>query len=261
MTDIAVVLTPERVITGMLVAARLGGVMAAAPVFGHQGMPVRVRLGITLATAVGMAAHTRVGATAAVEDVPTLAGLLVLEFGAGILLGLAAELVFTGIVMGGQLAGVHMGLGIADVIDPRTHLHATPIALWLQFVALQVFLAIDGHHLLLRAVMQSFELVPPGRLHVGGAGVGELVMLVGGAFEIAVRIAAPVLAGLLITETGMGLLARAIPQLNVFVTGFAVKIVVGFLILGAAMPFIARFVGAHLGELDGTLVRLLGALS
>jgi flagellar biosynthetic protein FliR len=259
MTEIAVALTPEGVITGMLVAARLGGVMAAAPVLGHQGVPARVRAGITLGAALGVAGHTRVAA--AVEDVPTLAGLLVLEFGAGLMLGLAAELVFTGVVMGGQLAGVHMGLGIANVIDPRTHLEATPIALWLQFIALQVFLAIDGHHLLLRAVMQSFELVPPGRLSVGGAGIGELVALVGGAFEIAVRIAAPVLAGLLITETGMGLLARAIPQLNVFVMGFAVKIVVGFLVLGAAVPFIARFIGARLGELDGTFVRLLDTLS
>ncbi len=261
MTDIAVVLAPERVIHWMLVAARLGGVMAAAPVLGHRGIPLRVRAGITIATALGVAGLAPMGAAAEVHDMLTLAGLLVLEIGTGVMLGLAAELVFTGVLMGGQLAGVHMGLGIATVIDPRTHLEATAIALWVQFIALQVFLAIDGHHLLLRAVTRSFELVPPGRLHIGGGEIGALVELVGGVFEIAVRIAAPVLAGLLITDTGMGLVARAIPQLNVFIMGFAIKIVVGFLVLGAAVPFLVRFIGVRLGELDGTFVRLLGSLA
>ena len=260
MTDIAVALAPEKIVHWGFIAARLGGLMSSAPMFGQQQIPLRVRAVVTVAVAVGMAALVPVGAAAGVRDALTFAGLLVLEFGTGLMFGLAAELLFTGVMMGGQLAGIHMGLGIANVIDPRSHLEATPIALWTQFVALQVFLAIDGHHLLLRAALRSFELVPPGTLTLSGPEIGALLTLVGGAFEVAVRIAAPVLAGLLITDTGLALLARAIPQLNVFVMGFAIKIGVGFLILGAAVPFMARFVSLRVSQLDGTLVRLLGGL-
>ena len=255
-----VVVPPERVIHFMLVLARLGGLMVAAPLFGHQGVPARVRVAVSVATALGLAALEPVGAAAHVVDVPGLVGPLVLELGAGLMVGLAAELVLSGAIMGGEVAGIQMGLGIAQVVDPRTQLHMTPVALWVQFVALQVFLAVDGHHLLLQALLRSFEVAPPGSLGFSGREVGGLLASVGGAFEVAVRIAAPVLGGLLITDAALGLVARAVPQLNVFFMGFAIKIGVGFFLLAAGLPYAVRFIGERLTGLDRLLGGLIGNL-
>jgi flagellar biosynthetic protein FliR len=257
-TEIAV--SPARVVQFLLVMARVGGVMLAAPIFGHPGVPARVRVVVIVTTAFGLAGLVPVGAAAATADVPSLAGRLLLELGTGLMVGLAVELVLTGVLMGGELAGIHMGLGIAQVVDPRTQLNATPVALWIHFVALQVFLVLDGHHLLMRALMRSFEIVPPGGLSVSAAGLGAFLGAVGGMFEVAVRIASPIVGGLLIADTGLGLLSRAIPQLNVFIMGFAIKIVVGFLMLSAAVPFIVRFVAERLAQLDRLLIGLLGGL-
>ena len=159
------------------------------------------------------------------------------------------------------MAGIHMGLGLARIIDPQTRMQATPIALWLQFVAMEVFLALDGHHLLIQGLIRSFEVVPPGGLHLMAGHLRVFLDLAGGIFEIAVRIAAPVLAGLLITDTAMGLLSRAIPQLNVFVMGFAIKIVAGFMLLSASVPFMIQFMAQRFGDVDRRLLDLLGALS
>lgn len=255
------VITPERVTHFMLVVARLGGVVIAAPLFGHQGVPLRVRAAMTLAVAIGIAGFVPIGSAAVIRDALSFTGVVLMELATGAMFGMAAQLIFTGVLLGGQLAGIHMGLGLARVIDPRTNLQATPIALWFEFVALQVFLSMDGHHLLIRALMRSFELIPPGQLHLTAASVGMFSGWVGGAFEIAAHIAAPVVGGLIIADTAMGLLARAIPQLNVFIMGFAIKIGMGFLILSASLPFTIRFIGRHFAELDGTLFRLLGSLS
>ncbi len=255
-----VVVPPERVIHWMLVVARLGGMMIAAPIFGHQGVPMRVRVAVTVAIAFGLAGLVPIGAAATIVDVPGLVGPIALELGVGLMVGLAMELVLSGAIMGGELAGIQMGLGIAQVVDPRTQLQVTPVALWVQFVALQVFLAVDGHHLLVQALLRSFELAPPGTLGLSGREVGGLLQAVGGMFEVAVRIAAPVLGGLLITDAALGLLARAVPQLNVFFMGFAVKIVAGFFLLSAGLPYTVRFIGERLTGVDRLLGGLLGGL-
>jgi flagellar biosynthetic protein FliR len=259
MDALTMALTPQTVVHFMLVLARLTGVLVAAPVFGHGAVPMRVRAVVAVVTAMGVA-RLAPPAVAGVADALTLAGYVIVEIATGALFGFAAQLLFTGCLMGAELAGVHMGLGVARVIDPRAEIEATPVAVWLELVALQVFLAVDGHHLLVRAAMRSFELVPPGAARLGPREIGALVALVGDAFEVAVRIAAPVVAALFIADTALGLLARAIPQLNVFIMGFAVKIGVGFLVLGAAVPFIAHFMGDRIIALDTTFLRVLGGV-
>jgi flagellar biosynthetic protein FliR len=250
-----------EIVRFMLVLGRFGGLVLAAPVFSQAGVPTRVRAIVTIALAAGAASLVPLGAAAELTSVVSLVGALGLELVTGIMFGLAAQLLFAGVLMGGQLADIHMGLGLARVIDPQSKIDATPTALWLQFIALQVFLALDGHHLLVRGVLKSFEIVPPGRLQLTAANMGAFVGLVGGVFEIAVHIAAPVLGGLLIVDTAMGLLSRAIPQLNVFVMGFAIKIVAGFLLLTAAVPFVVQYISQRFGDIDRTLLELLGALA
>jgi flagellar biosynthetic protein FliR len=261
MTGADIVMPSERVIHFMLVMARFGGMMIAAPIFGHHGVPARVRVAVTVAIAFGLAGLIPVGAAATIVDVPGLVGPIVLELGVGLMIGLAMELVLGGAIMGGELAGIQMGLGIAQVVDPRTQAQMTPVALWVQFVALQVFLAVDGHHLLVQAVLRSFELAPPGSLQFSGREIGGLLAAVGGLFEVAVRISAPVIGGLLITDAALGLLSRAVPQLNVFFMGFAVKIGVGFFLLSAGMPYAVRFIGERLGGVDRLLGGILGGLA
>ena len=260
MNGLQFLLAPERVIHFMLVAARLGGVIAAAPFLGHSSIPVRLRASLAVGAALAFAGQVPMGAAAEIEDTWALTGALIVETAAGVMIGLVVQLILGGIMLGGEVAGIQMGLGMSNLVDPVTKTDATPVALWFQFLAMMVILSLDVHHLLLRALARSLTVVPPGALHVNAAGLGFSLGLMKELFEIAVRIAAPVLSGLLIIDTAMGLLARAFPELNVFIMGFAVKIGVGFLLMGAALPYAIRFLEQRLGDLDAMLMGLVRAL-
>ena len=253
--------SPVTVIHFMLVLARLGGAIVAAPFLGHAGIPVRVRVGLAVAVALAFAGQAPMGTAMDIRNAWSLAGALIVEVATGLMFGLVPQFILGGVLLGGEMAGIHMGLGLAQLVDPLTSVNATCVALLFQLLAMLVFLVLDVHHLILRALARSFTVAPVGAFHPVAAGLSDFLGLGAGIFEIAVRIAAPVLGGLLIIDSAMGLLARAIRELNVFIMGFAVKIGVGFLLLGAALPFAVRFLQQRFSEMEPSLVALLGSFS
>jgi flagellar biosynthetic protein FliR len=163
--------------------------------------------------------------------------------------------------LGGQLAGTQMGFGLVNLIDPQSNAHVTVIAEWQQLIALLVFLALDVHHVLLRALVESFHAAPPGAVALTAIGVQGAVALSGELFGLGVRIAAPVMIALLMSNGALGVLARTIPQLNVFVVGFPVHVGVGLVMLGASLPFTLRLLTARFGALEPILGGLVHGLA
>ncbi len=245
--------------TFLLVLARLAGLVLAAPIFGHALVPVRVRAGLAAVLAVAIA--PALPAVPEPATLPALAGALAVESALGALVGLVAQFIFAGVELGGQLAGIQMGFGIASLIDPQANAQVTVVAQWQQLLALLVFLVLDIHHLLLRALLESFRSAPPGGLVLTGIGLGGAVTLAGELFTLGVRVAAPVLVALLLTNAALGVLARTIPQLNVFVVGFPVNVGVGLVVLGVSLPFTFRLLAARFAALEPTLGALVRGLA
>lgn len=244
---------PETLLpTFLLVLARIGGLVVAAPVFGHLLVPVRVRAGIALVLAAAL-----VPAVTPVPEAPAtlwaLAGWVVVESAIGMVLGLVAQFVFAGVQLGGQIAGIQMGFGIANLIDPQTHAQVTIVAEWQQLLALLLFLVFDIHHVLLRALLGSFQAAPPGTAVLTAASVRGVVTLSADLFSVGVRIAAPVLIALLLSNGALGVLARTVPQLNVFVVGFPLNVGVGLVMLGASLPFTFRLLENRFAGLEPVL--------
>lgn len=248
----------------LLVVARVAGLVASAPLFAHGVVPVRVRAGVVGILGLALAPVVP-GPVAGVEPSwPALAGLVAVEAAIGVLLGLVAQLVFAGVELGGQIAGVQVGFGVASVVDPSTEAGAGLIAHWQQLVALVAFLVLDVHHVVLRALVESFRVAPIGGVVLGAEVLRGVVAQGAGLFVVGVRIAAPVLVVLLATNAALGALARTLPQLNVFAVGAPVQVGVGLVVLGTSLPFTARFLAGRFDELGGVLdalVRSLGALA
>ena len=248
--------------TALLVLARVAGLVLAAPLFGHLMVPPRVRAG--LAAVLALALVPAVLAATPPPPVPTtlweLAGMLAVESAIGVVLGVVAQFLFAGVQLGGQLAGMQMGFGLSNLIDPQSDAHTTVVAQWDQLMALLVFLVLDVHHLLIRAVLTSFTTAPPGSLALSALDLRAATALAADLFTVAVRIAAPVLIALLLTNGALGVLARTIPQLNVFVVGFPVNAGVGLLVLGASLPFTFRLLTARFGALEPMLGGLVQGL-
>ncbi|MGH7894689.1 MAG: flagellar biosynthetic protein FliR [Candidatus Binatia bacterium] len=247
----------------LLVLARLSGLVLAAPIFGHLLVPMRVRAGF-----VGIVALALAPVVGGPRVEPTslwgLAALVAMEGAVGVLIGFVAQLVFAGVLLGGQVVGLQVGFGIADLIDPSAQAQATVVAQWQQLAALLVFLVLDVHHVVLRALLESFRVAPVGHVVLSGAILQGTIAQAASLFAVGVRIAAPVLITLLLVNGALGVLARTIPQLNVFAVGLPVNVGVGLVVLGASLPFTVRFLVGQfddLGRVLETLVESLGALA
>jgi flagellar biosynthetic protein FliR len=235
----------------------------AAPILGSRTAPVRVRAAIAFFLALAMLpAIPAEAATAIAGDAGLirLFGALALEVAIGFTVGMVAQFVFGGVQMAGQLAGIQMGVGLSNLIDPQTQEHVTSMSQWQNLMALLVFLAVDGHHMLIRAIAESFTLLPIGGGLPATDGLGRILVIAGGIFVVALRVAAPILVMLLLINGAMAVLAKLIPQLNVFIVGFPLNVGVGLFMLAASQPFTIRLLETSFAEVSTTLAGIMRAL-
>jgi flagellar biosynthetic protein FliR len=247
----------------LLVAARLVGLVVASPVLGHGLVPLRVRAGIVGVLALALA-PTVTAPVAAPPSAWTVLWLVAFEGVIGACLGLVAQLLVAGVQLGGQMAGLQIGFGAAGVVDPGTEAGASVVAQWQQLAALLAFLALDVHHTVLRALIESFRVAPPGVVVPSGPVLASVVAEGAGLFAVGVRIAAPVLVVVLLVNGGLAILARAIPQANVFAVGLPATVAVGLVVVGTSLPFTTQFLAGRfdqLGRVLEGLVASLGALA
>ncbi|TMA80418.1 MAG: flagellar biosynthetic protein FliR [Deltaproteobacteria bacterium] len=256
-------ITLPRMIVFVLALARVGGLFMVAPILGSRTAPVRVRAAVAFFLALAMlpAIPAEAATAIAVDAGPIrLFAALSLEVAIGFTVGTVAQFVFGGVQMAGQLAGIQMGVGLSNLIDPQTQEHVTALAQWQNLLALLVFLAVDGHHLLIRAIAESFTLVPIGGGFPTTDGLGRVLVLAGSIFVIALRVAAPIIVMLLLINGAMAVLAKLIPQLNVFVVSFPLHVGVGLLMLAASQPFTVRLLETSFAEMSTTLAGIMRAM-
>ena len=214
----------------LLVVTRLGGLAIYAPVFGAKVIPARVKVFLVLA--VGVAIYPSVaaepGAGLPLElNLWTLGPMMATELLIGLLIGFLASLPLVAVQTGGLLMGMQMGLGFARFFNPAIDDEADIVGQILFFMALSGFLMIGGHEAMLMAVMDSFRHITLG----GFVADVDLVALITGllvsAFELALRVAAPVLALVFLQSVAMGFITKTVPQMNILSLGFPIRILAG----------------------------------
>ncbi|MBI5599092.1 MAG: flagellar biosynthetic protein FliR [Deltaproteobacteria bacterium] len=244
--------------TFSFVLIRVASILFAAPFFGSSSVPARVRLGmavivsVIIAPVVGTAVHMPDNAAAVAVSVFREGAI-----GAGI--GLAARLVFSAVELAGELAGVQMGYAVATVIDPQTQNQLSIVAQFYNLMAMLLFFSMNVHLVFIAAIKRSFELIPPYGFIVAGGVTEGLLDMGGDMFRIGVKVAAPLIVALLLTNIAMGILARTLPQFNVFAVGFPVTIAVGLIVMAFSMPFMLSVVGRVYVEFSHNIMGLLSA--
>lgn len=248
----------------LLILFRLGGLFLTAPIFAGSHLPIPFKIGLALSLTVSLYPLLGKSALLARGTEPfSLALSIVGEVAVGVVIGLAARLLFVGVSLAGELAGVQMGLGIANVVDPQFPQQASIVAQFLELMTILTFLTLHGHHAFLEAVWASFESIPLGTFS-GAAAAGAasvLVALFGKSLVLALRLSSPIMVAVLITNVAMGLLARVAPQLNFFAFGLSVTFIVGLLVLLVSLPLLIHLIGASAGQVRLELFTLLRSLS
>ncbi|MGE5467355.1 MAG: flagellar biosynthetic protein FliR [Ignavibacteria bacterium] len=224
--------------TLMFPLARVLALIAFAPVFSNIALPERIKvvLGVAITLAI-------VPALPPMPSIPagSWAGLLVLgeQIVIGMMMGFALRIAFAAVDVAGQLIGLQMGLSFAVFYDPTTSSQAPVVSEFLALLATLIFLALNGHLLMLSLLAQSFTLLPVSTTPFAAKGFTLLLAWATTMFAAGVLLALPLIAALLIANIAMGVLSRVAPQLNLFAIGFPVTIFAGFAVIVISLPYFA----------------------
>ena len=209
---------------------RPSALVLSAPLFGGTHVPPMVRIGLSVLLAL---------IVAPVVTLPAVGTGLVLivarELVIGASIGLAIHIVVSAAELAGYLAGFQAGFSIAAIIDPQRGVRNNMIASLYGLLTLFIFFAIDGHHAVLVALVDSYAALPIGSGSINQALVPSVAGALGLVFTYGVRLAAPVVLALLIVELGLGLIVRSAPAMNLMVIGFPVRVMAGLVALALAI--------------------------
>lgn len=251
--------SPNEISFLLLILTRCLSFFAMGPVFGSSRIPTQIKLLLALVTALALSPTVDRASFVMPNHVLGLAVLLCREVLLGALLGFVAQAAFTGIRMAGDLIGLQMGLSIGTIVDPQ-HGEVTMLGLMQELVAVFLFVIMDGHHLFLRALASSLNHAPPGAFPSLAALPALLLPILGFVLLVCLQVGAPILAALFLTDAALGFVARAVPQLNVFVLGIQVKLAVGIVFLIVTAPLLAQLLQSYMNRIDGQLLAILGGM-
>ncbi|MGY6499359.1 MAG: flagellar biosynthetic protein FliR [Acidimicrobiales bacterium] len=223
---------PNLLVGFFFALVRTGAWIAIAPPFNSNAIPIRVKVGVSAALAMVMAQGFEAPADA-LETGPFIFALLYQAL-VGFALGFAVLLFFSAVQAAGAMIDLSAAFSSASLYDPFSNAAATPVGRWYQILAVTILFVIDGHLMLVRGLMTSFEAAPLGGLRIDSV-AGFLVRDVSTFFVAAVQIAFPMLAALFLAEVMLGLLSRAAPQINILVIGFNIKIIALLFLLGLSL--------------------------
>ncbi|QWD32966.1 flagellar biosynthetic protein FliR [Polynucleobacter paneuropaeus] len=225
------------VVTILIPLVRILGFVAIAPFFGNQAisMPIKVAMGILLATIIAPAAPAM-----PFVDLLSLGGILIIaeQMIIGLAIGLMMQIIFSAIEMAGQVSGMTMGFGFATSYDPQSAGSTIVISQLMGILALLVFLSMNGHLIMISALLESFYAFP---VTAEPRMIDGMTIAIWGAklFSISLQLSLPIVATLLITNLALGILTKSSPQLNIFGIGFPITLCVGFVVIMLMLPTMA----------------------
>jgi flagellar biosynthetic protein FliR len=219
----------------LTISVRITGIMLFAPFFGSAVIPARVKAVLVMALTALL--YPMISARMPNISISQWPMMIFSELLIGVALGVVTNVVFDGVQMAGQVLSVQMGYSLVNILDPQTQVESTVMATFHQTIALLIFLRLNVHFWILRALERSFDYLPPSSGHFGPAFTPAVLYAGSSIFAIGVQIAAPVLSATLLADIALGLLGKASPQLPLILLGPAVKSVLGILVLISALKY------------------------
>ncbi|WP_371371247.1 flagellar biosynthetic protein FliR [Sporomusa aerivorans] len=241
----------------LLIFARISGIFSTAPIFGGRNVPLMAKAGLALILSYILLPMISQTPQSIPEALLSYVAIVIGEFLIGLIMGFACSFIFHGIQMAGALLDTQIGFGMVNVFDPQFGQQVPLVGNFKYILAILVFLISNSHHLFLSAMFYSFKSIPltQGVFRPGMADI--IVDMVISIFIIAFKISLPVLVSLLLTDVALGILARSMPQMNIFVVGVPGKIIVGIFVLSLALPFYIAFLEVVFSGIFHSMYRLL----
>ncbi|RKD34450.1 flagellar biosynthetic protein FliR [Thermohalobacter berrensis] len=219
----------------LIIFIRMSGIFIISPLFSRRNIPNITKIGFTLIISI-LLIYSVNG-----ENLITLNGLeifivLVKELILGFLIGFICYITLMSLYIAGQIVDMQIGFGMVNVFDPLNNSQVPIVGNFYYIIAILTFLTINGHHILIKQLVNSFNIVPLGQIGFSDSIFQQFIFIFSQIFVIGFKISAPILATIFLTNVLLAILARTMPQMNVFIVGMPLKILIGILTIVIMIP-------------------------
>jgi len=243
--------------TFLLIFVRMMGVMMMLPIFSNRNVPQMTKIGLSIFTSMIVLSTSSLQAPVSSENVIGYALAVILEFIVGYTIGFSAYMVFSILSLAGQFIDMQIGFSMVNVFDPMSQIQLTITGNVYYYILMMITLVTNAHHHFLRAFLESFTYVPLGGMVISPGLNDALIGFMTDYFMMALRIATPIFFVMLITNVILGVLARAVPQLNLFVIGFPIKILFGLSTIFVVLTVFSRVSDELISESQKQMLRMI----
>lgn len=235
-------------LVSLLVLTRLTGALLFNPLLGRRSVPAIAKVGLALLLTVIIFPTLKLTPVAFPTPLSFMLAL-VREMLIGYALGLVVNLFIAWVLMAGEIMDMEMGSSVSKIYDPQSGISMPITGTALNIMFTLIFFSTNGHLTLIKIVAESLTMFPPGPQMVAFEVGRYLTMMLGDMIMLALKLAMPVLAIELLSEAGLGVLMRIVPQINVFVVGIQIKLAIGLIVVVLALPAISRLIDFSLGQM------------
>ncbi len=249
--------SPNEIKIFTMILIRISVILFLFPILGSPVFPPMAKLGLALIFTFALFPVIKLDPALFPKDAVHTVMLIVSEFMIGMLLGLTVRFLFAAIQLAGQVIDFQMGFSMINVVDPQSGDNVSiseQIAFW---IGMLVFLGIDGHHILISALVDSFSIIKIGFFTIHEGFAQKMIKLSSEIFPLGIKIGAPAIAALLCTSTAFGICAKFVPQMNIMIVAFPLKIVVGLTMIGLCFQIIIIMERSFISGFSGLLHDLM----
>ena len=226
----------------LFVLFRVGAMIIFVPILGSRQIPGAVKIGLMLFLSIAIFPLVQDRPIPEPKGLFDLSKFLMVDLTIGLGIAYISRLIFAAVQVAGTVVDFQMGFGVVNVIDPQTDTQVSVTAQLQNILAIFIFLAIDAHHYIFQAIVDSFFVINPFEINFASVTPEYVLHLFSATFTTAVKISAPIMAILFFLSVGLGLVARTVPQMNVFIVGFPLQIGIGLLMVGLSISFFSILV-------------------
>lgn len=231
-------MSEAQVIMFGLIFLRMIAYVVSSVVFGSGNISAPIKILLAVIFSMVVLPSVKVAPADMARMSEDLALLAAREVVVGLSLGFLTRLFFFAVGMTGELISVSIGLGQAQIFNPMLGQNSNTVEQFYNTIATLIFFAVNGHHLLINGIAQSYELVPLAQLKLAMGPFAEMATFTQDMMVMAIKMCAPIIGAILITNIAMGILGRAIPQINVLVTSMPVTLMLGFALMFICIPLL-----------------------
>jgi flagellar biosynthesis protein FliR len=252
---------PEgQIVAFVLILLRMSAFVFSMPIFGSSSVPVNVKVLISIVLSVVLfpLAAGKSTSTLPIDDLNILWGLR--EIAVGLFLGFLMRMYFFAISVAGELIGISSGLASGQIFNPALGTSSNVIEQFETMLATLLFLALNGHYIFIQGMSESFVKLPIGNNDLNLQSFGAVGGLVKDVIIFGIKLAAPVIVSVFLAQLGLGIIGRAVPQINVFITSLQVTILLTFVVLFLAIPNMTYIMTDLMTEMAGDFMKAMKTL-